>query len=359
MDEQKIPGFFLSANAPSGFYSRFDSMYDPNSDWHCIILKGGPGSGKSTLLRKAATRALAVDQKVELIYCSSDPKSLDAVILPEQHKCIADGTAPHILEPRYPGACETLFNPGDYWDSNFLYAHRDEIRTLNKKIAAHHRRAAEIRNCTVQLMDEARNIESEFVDHDRISRYADRLCSRIFRKVPKGICNESSRFLSGVTPVGLMLLEHTLPCYASHIAFLQDETGAVAPKILCRIRDAARKHQCRVICCYSPFHPEELEAVILPDQSEAYAITNRWLHYSFAPERTIHTLRFINTTVRSAHRSTVRFRLKSAGLLLEEVYTHLQAALHLHDELEMIYKSAMNYEQLDADSEKLLTEFIQ
>ncbi len=46
--------FFLGANTPSGFVSRFDQLADAGDGWRLFVIKGGPGTGKSSLIRRAA-----------------------------------------------------------------------------------------------------------------------------------------------------------------------------------------------------------------------------------------------------------------------------------------------------------------
>ena len=105
--------YFLGANSPTGFYSLYDQMIDRAKARRLYILKGGPGCGKSTLMRRVAERAKAAGQEVEYILCSGDPDSLDAVILPGMELAVADGTAPHVIEPDYPGVVEQYVNLGD------------------------------------------------------------------------------------------------------------------------------------------------------------------------------------------------------------------------------------------------------
>ena len=38
-----------------------------------------------------------------------------------------DGTAPHVMEPRYPGAVDQLLNFGEYWDDELIAPNRDRI----------------------------------------------------------------------------------------------------------------------------------------------------------------------------------------------------------------------------------------
>ena len=47
----QLPMFFLGANSPEGFISKFSSSYFADSGWRTYIIKGGPGTGKSTMGR--------------------------------------------------------------------------------------------------------------------------------------------------------------------------------------------------------------------------------------------------------------------------------------------------------------------
>lgn len=87
--------FYLGANAPSGFYSLYDQLIDPDQAQDVMILKGGPGCGKSSLMRKVGAAMEEQGLAVEYIQCSGDPDSLDAVIIPTLATAIVDGTAPH------------------------------------------------------------------------------------------------------------------------------------------------------------------------------------------------------------------------------------------------------------------------
>ena len=94
-DTAKPLRFFLGANTPQGFVSRFDQLADPTDGWREFVIKGGPGAGKSTLMKRVADFAAGRCGQVELIHCSSDADSLDGVILPDIKTSIADGTPPH------------------------------------------------------------------------------------------------------------------------------------------------------------------------------------------------------------------------------------------------------------------------
>ena len=87
--------FFLGANSGEGFQSLYPQILDLHETHDFLILKGGPGAGKSTFMKRIAQAAEQANSPVEYIYCSGDPDSLDAVLLPECHTAVADGTSPH------------------------------------------------------------------------------------------------------------------------------------------------------------------------------------------------------------------------------------------------------------------------
>ena len=130
--------YFLGANTPQGFVSRFDQLGNADRDWRCYVIKGGPGSGKSTLMKKVAAAAAGVEPEMELIHCSSDADSLDGVILPKMKVSIADGTPPHVIEPKFPGAYEVTVPVFSCWDDDQLYAHRKEIIAASRRITGVH-----------------------------------------------------------------------------------------------------------------------------------------------------------------------------------------------------------------------------
>lgn len=89
--------YYLGANAPTGFYSLYDQLIDPDEAEDIFILKGGAGCGKSSLMRKVGRAMEERGLAVEYIPCSGDPGSLDAILIPALKTAVVDGTAPHVV----------------------------------------------------------------------------------------------------------------------------------------------------------------------------------------------------------------------------------------------------------------------
>ncbi len=126
---------FISANSGNGFYSLYDSVFDTRK-FDCIyVLFGGPGTGKSTFLRGIAQKAREMGCGVDEILCSSDPASLDALILSKGEKRVGvlDGTPPHGRIITAPAVKEELINLGAFWDGGHIATHKDKILSLAEK----------------------------------------------------------------------------------------------------------------------------------------------------------------------------------------------------------------------------------
>ena len=146
--------FYLGANSPTGFYSLYSELLPPETASVIYILKGGPGCGKSTLMRQVAQQAAQAGETVEYILCSADPDSLDAVVLPRLGAALVDGTAPHVVEPKYPGAVEQYVNLGDCYDRAGLRAIRGEILTCMDGYKEHYQRAYRCLGAAERLREE-------------------------------------------------------------------------------------------------------------------------------------------------------------------------------------------------------------
>ena len=125
-------GYFAAANSYNGFISYFDKVFSTKDFTRLYILKGGPGTGKSSLMKRLSHTFSEKSSNIEEIYCSSDPHSLDGVIITYNDKRIAviDGTAPHQRDALIPGAGDELINLGQGWESKWLISDRDRITQL-------------------------------------------------------------------------------------------------------------------------------------------------------------------------------------------------------------------------------------
>ena len=172
--------YFLGANSPQGFYSLYDQLLPPETANAIYILKGGPGCGKSTLMRQVAAQAAQAGETAEYILCSGDPDSLDGVVLPRLKAALVDGTAPHVIEPKYPGVVEQYVNLGVCYDREGLQAVREELQGCSEEFQ--------------RAMAQAWTLLRESRDPQQADLLLDRSCYQEMERLAKAL---GSPFLLG------------------------------------------------------------------------------------------------------------------------------------------------------------------
>ena len=133
--EKKTDGgtYFAAMNTGDGFKSYFSEIF--GSLKQLYIIKGGPGTGKSRFMKEVAYEAERQGFTVEKYLCSSDPTSLDGIIIPHLSLGIIDGTAPHTYEPFLTGAKDNIIDLGQFWDTKALQNEISVIKEISRRKA--------------------------------------------------------------------------------------------------------------------------------------------------------------------------------------------------------------------------------
>ena len=347
--EEKALRFFLGANTPQGFVSRFDHLSDKTDDFRLLIVKGGPGSGKSTMMKKIAGEY--GDEKTEWIHCSSDPDSLDGAICHSLRFAVVDGTAPHVLEPRYPGAVESIIDVASCWNEDALFACRHDIKTLSKSCSSCHEQSCRFLSAASSLLGDTYRLSLGAVNTAKLSAYAERLCGREFKNKGTGTGDEKTRFFSAVTNKGVTMFTETAKLLCDRIYLINDDYGAVSRILLTSARAAAIEAGYDVISCYCPLSPyEKLEHLFIPKLSLGFMTSNRFHDYNndIDAYRIVNCLRFSDISKLKECRKRVNFNRKAAMQMTDKASGLLKEAKKLHDELESYYTAATNFDKLDA-----------
>lgn len=337
---------FLAANTPAGFFSLFDELYNPYKDNRIYIIKGGPGTGKSTFMKAIAREAERRNLFTERVYCSSDPCSLDAVIIPEKGMAICDGTSPHVVEPRFPGACENIINLGAFWDEEKLRKRADEIKGLFFENSLWHRRSSGYLAAAGRIDTEIQKIASAYVKNEKIDSYCKRFIYRELRSNgAKEPGEKKRRFISALSPMGNIFLHDTVKSLCPRIIGIDDREGFISTLITERIGEGAVRNGCNVISCHCPMRPQSSEHLLIPEKGLALVRINGAAG-EIECDRVIHASRFIGEEFRE-NRNIIRFNSAIKQKLTEESIMCLKKAKTVHDRLEEIYKEAMDFDSMN------------
>jgi Cdc6-like AAA superfamily ATPase len=197
----KIKNYFAGGNTARGFHSLFDSNLQGLD--RLFILKGGPGTGKSSLMKKLGNECVEKGYDIELLHCSSDNNSIDGLIIPALKVGIVDGTAPHVIEPKAPGAVEEYINLGEAWDRAKLSQHKLEIQRLTKQISESFQTAYATFKEALDIHDEWEKIYISNMDFDKADQLTNNIIDSFFGKIKLNKeANIRHRFLGAATPMG-------------------------------------------------------------------------------------------------------------------------------------------------------------
>ena len=349
--------YYLGANSPGGFYSLYDQLLDPGEAEELLILKGGAGCGKSTLMGLVAAQAEARGIPVEYIRCSGDPDSLDAILLPDRHAAIVDGTAPHIVEPRLPGAVERYVNLGECYDHEGLKKIRGELEGAMLGYKDCYARAYRCLRAAAELTaDRAALLQTPELEA-KMAKRAKGILSRECRRRGGGEGRVRQRFLSAVTHQGLLTEFGTVERQCRRVYELADTYG-LGHLLLTHLLAGFAAAGWDVTACPSPLFPDRLEHLILPQLSLAFVTTGGGAVWPHRPYRRLRMDAMADRELLQRNRARLSFSRKVSAALVEEAVSSLAQAKAMHDHLERLYNPYVDFEQVRAAAERAAWELL-
>ena len=324
--------FFASANSGRGFINYYGDIFK-NLKKHYII-KGGPGTGKSSLMKAVAKAAKSQGMSVECFYCSSDPGSLDGIIINELSVGITDGTAPHTADPCYPGVTDEIIDMSQFWDKNILEQTKEKIiETVNTKsklyrdVYSYLNAALSLDKLIARQLSEGADIMSL---KSLARSYADVIPYR------KG--KESVRLTDAITMKG----HHTFSPYrnkADIIYNLKDSYG-IGHIFLNHIKKILTDNE--MVVSYEALDTEKINMIYLPTGRILFCINSDEGEEIDTDDFVLDNRSYpISAATRKAE-------------LLSDAYSLLSEIEKEHFSLEKIYISAMDFSRKEEYQEKLI-----
>ena len=343
--EKNNAKYFLAANSCEGFVSYFKNCYSAEKGWKAYIIKGGPGTGKSSFMKFLVSKAAEKGIDAELFPCSSDPDSLDAVIFYDKKLVVMDGTAPHIVDPDFPGVCDTILNFSEFWRENILEQNTSQIIAATKRNKQLHLSASHYIRAVGNLIEDNLKIADGSLNKSKTTAFGNKLCKQYIPK-NEGIGNEWVRFLSGITPKGVVFYGNSVLESCKNAVIIEDEFGSAADIIMNKIRDYALDNGYDIITVKNSFLPSRLvDHIIIPKLSICFLRESEYGHLN-SQLRRIHASRFMNKSLLNKSRVRIKFNQKAIRQLLLTACNTLKEAKEVHDQMEMYYISAMNFNSL-------------
>lgn len=337
--------YFAAANGYDGFRSYFDSVFKSSDFKKIYVLKGGPGTGKSSLMKSVSRYFSDKGVYNEAIYCSSDPDSLDGVIVEINGKraAVLDGTAPHERDATIPGAIDELINLGECWDSDKLEKRRAEILSLNEKKKIFYNDAYGYLALIGEIDSKIKAEYLSKVDFSNIVKDAEEFIKANLSRV--GCTGERTRLTSSFGKSGYLHFDTLSEISKCTIRVKGDGINEFI--YMKALYDAARALSIGMTVAPSPFDKDEIEELYFPEEGLTIsAVTSDGRIYD------------ANKSTSGAHPfgGIFEYLLSVKKTLLEYARLSFQNASETHFSLEKIYTGAMCFEKNRRITEELIFE---
>lgn len=351
-----IKKMFPGAVTYQGFFSYYSYMIEPDAQ-HVYVIKGGPGVGKSTFMKKIAQEILDAGYDIEYHCCSSDNNSVDGLVIPALGVALLDGTSPHIVDPKNPGAVDEIINLGDYWNESMIRQFKNEIISCNGRISRYFQAAYYSLKEAKNAMDEWEFYLEPCQNWNSIDLLRYKVEKDLFKALPKGSGKSRHLFAWGHTPQGRTQYIDTLVHGLKTLYLLKGQPGTGKSTFLAKIADRAQMMGISLEVYHSTLEPEKIDLIILPELETALVITSE--HYSYTPEfnGALVELDFDSSVDLAALQlytediDSCRARINQS---LERAHLNSNRAKKLHDLMETYYIPAMNFEEIEKKRRSVL-----
>ena len=335
----KSKKFFAAANSYEGFISYFDRVFDPRNFDRLYIIKGGPGTGKSSLMKRITYAAKELNIETEDIYCSSDPDSLDGIIIENKKKRIGflDGTAPHLQDTVFPGAVDAIINLGDNWSDKWLIAQKDKIIQLSEEKKSAYRRAYFYLSISGMCRNEISIVEKMNISKNNLNSIVKCLAEMI--NYDKG--ERCIRLISSFGKNG----KHTIYTPDNLADKIYSLKGSYETKkqIMKKLNDMLLFDFARFTAFIDPLDKELIEAIYLPQCDTLITASEGGNEFDVSSaEKPLNEAEILGLSKANA--------IHNESLLESQRWFNIAAQIHA--ELEYIYSSSMNFE----GNERILNE---
>ena len=335
------PDYFASSNSMTGFYSYFDTIYNPRKLEKIYIIKGGPGTGKSSMIK--AVKSKLKNRNCEMFLCSSDTHSYDGILI-DNKIAVIDGTSPHSVEAKIPGAVESIIDNGCAITEG-IKKYKSRITELADQKSKLYRAAYVYLKASGEIKKDCTKTVTSKMYNEKI----DAAISRFFKQnfIKKGKYDSQIRLTKGITPNG-MYSTHSFENLSKKTALIVNGKG-IEESIYLMIIEKAKEYGINTTISYDPLIPYSPDGLMFTDNS--FCVVNFEPDYhgeiDYDKYKIFNCERFIDKNELNEIKGKLKFAFKCHESLLKE-------AQNVHKELEEIYINNTNYKIIKEKEEQLI-----
>ncbi|AQS60112.1 PRK06851 family protein [Desulforamulus ferrireducens] len=370
MGKGKIKKVFPGGNTAQGFFSYYQYMIEPNAT-RIFCIKGGPGVGKSTFMRYIGEQMVERGYDIEHHCCSSDNGSLDGVVIPAIKVALLDGTAPHVVDPKNPGAVDEIIHLGDYWQEDKLRANKEAILKSNRRVGrlfkiAYHQLAE-----AKTIKDELDSYYAEAINmggvHGIIHNIAEDILEDVMEDGQLQFATEPKDrhlFATAFTPQGQTHHLETILADLEKLYFITGEASAIGSQVVGTLAKAMHIHGLDTEVYHCAFEPTAVDLVIMPAlkigiMKDIPGIDFKLQDISGLRKIKIRDLnQYLDQSVLAVYDKEIKCARERLHSALCRAIGYIAAAKAEHDIMEQYYIPAMDFEAINAKRGEILARIL-
>lgn len=348
---------FPGGNTSEGFFSYYRYLLEKGTR-RIFVIKGGPGVGKSTLMKRVADKLMDLGHEMELHYCSSDNHSLDGIAVSGSGIVMVDGTAPHVVDPKYPGGIDEIINLGEYWDTEALELNREKIIASTNEVSRLFARAYRFLKAARSIAENITVMHSQCMDFSPVNRVTLILEKMLLEntylpEVAHSHGSERHLFLSAYTPNGHIDIADSILQDVSRVYYLEGSMGTGKSTMMNKIADRATAKGMDVEIYHTPLIPTKIGAVVIKNINTAITSSPHFQHNN---HEVIDLNRYLNKSMLAGYEQEIAKDSELLESLIDQGIFYIGKAKQEHDVLEQYYVPNMNFVDIEEKYEQLLSQ---
>ncbi|SHH46561.1 PRK06851 family protein [Tepidibacter thalassicus] len=347
---------FPGGNTSEGFYSYYDYLIEHDAN-RIFVIKGGPGVGKSSMMKKIGHEMVKKGYDVEFHHCSSDNNSIDGIVIPKLKIAMVDGTAPHIVDPKNPGAVDEIIHLGDYWDLEKMEANKEEILKSNKEVGRLFQRAYKFLRASRPVVEDIIDKYKEAMDFGKVNMQTLELIDEVFKNVDvrEKVGKERHLFGSAITPNGYVEYTDTILNNIERIYYIKGDMGTGKSTLLEKIYKEAILRGLDVEVYHTPLIPQKIETILIEGINVAFTISNMYTQNNY---KTVDLDEYINGDIIDKYNEEIDYDKKMLNELLKQAILNINKAKKEHDVMEKYYIPNMDFEEIEKCRQEILNRIL-
>ncbi|MEG6523297.1 PRK06851 family protein [Desulfotomaculum sp. 1211_IL3151] len=370
MGKGKLKKVFPGGNTSRGFFSYYDYLIKPDAT-RILVLKGGPGVGKSTFMRYIGEQMLDKGYDVEYHCCSSDNGSLDGVCIPSIGVALLDGTAPHVVDPKNPGAVDEVINLGEYWNEANIRKNKDLIIKANTRVGRLFKIAYHQLNEAKAIKDELDSYYAEAINMGGVNGMIHSIAEDILEDLVKEKKMQFEKeafarhlFGTAITPKGQDHYLETILDGIKKLYFITGDAHTIGSQVVGTIAQAMHMHGLNTEVYHCAFEPTAVDLVVVPELKIAVLkdIPGIDLKLQGIPGLKKVKIKDLNQHLKQdvlvAYEREIKCANERLHSAIGRAISYIAAAKAEHDVLEQFYIPTMDFDAISAKRDETLARIL-